>query len=81
MLISAAFAGEEKTISKRGLTLGGYEEYGSGLSLGGYEGYGKSYTIFKEKAVPVAVPHPVPVLVDRPVPVKVRNNYFNFSRQ
>lgn len=80
MLISAAFAGEEKTISKRGLTLGGWE-YGSGLSLGGYEGYGKSYTIVKEKAVPVAVPHPVPVLVDRPVHVKVRNNYFNFSRQ
>lgn len=88
MLISAAFAVEEKTIKKRGLVGLGWGGWGgldgglsgglSGLSLGGLEGHGKSVAIaIQEKPVPVAVPHPVAVPVDRPYPVKVRISYFS----
>lgn len=80
MLISAAFAGEEKTIKKRGLTLGGWGLGGLDGLDGGWGGKGVAIAV-QHKAVPVAVPHPVPVVVDRPYPVKVRINYFNFSRR
>jgi len=78
VLVSAAFAVEEKTVKKRGLVSLGYGGLDlSGLSgLGGYDGGygGHSVAIaVKEKAVavPVAVPQPVAVPVDRPYPVKV----------
>ena len=69
MLITAAMAGEEKTVQKRGLLDLGY----GGLELGGAE-WGKVAVAIKERpvAVPVPVPKPYPVAVDRPVPVKVR---------
>lgn len=83
MLISMAFAAEEKTVQKRGLLNLGYGLGGLGLSdglYGGDLGHGKLAVAVQEKAVavPYPVPRPYPVAVDRPVPVKVRKFYMDF---
>ncbi|CAK9806614.1 Zinc finger protein 512B [Anthophora plagiata] len=74
MLISAAFAAEEKTVQKRGLlNLGiGHGGWNDGL-LGAELGHGKLAVAVHDRpvAVPVPVLKPYPVAVDRPVPVKV----------
>ena len=76
MLISAAMAGEEKTVQKRGLLDLGYGGWELGDGLSGGELGGKLAIAIKEKPVAVAVPvpKPYPVAVDRPVPVKVRKS-------